>query len=176
MGHFIYSLSPSPFSIFNAQFSIQKMYLISTEKALELVQKFKEGVLPKLEWTHEAHLMVGLYAVIEHKTAALDFMRTNIRRYNEAVGTVNSDTTGYHETLTVFWVWMLSNLVAEKQLTTYDEVAVDELIFEELFAQRNVWLKFYTQERVLSVEARKQFVEPDLLPMTLENYQKLRIA
>jgi hypothetical protein len=150
------------------------MYLISTEKALELIQRFKDGTLPKLEWTHEAHLMVGLYAVIEHKTTALDFMRTHIRRYNEAVGTVNSDTSGYHETLTVFWLWMLENLVDEKQLTTYDEVAVDELIFEELFAQRNVWLRFYTQERVLSVAARRDFVAPDLLPMTRERYVELR--
>jgi hypothetical protein len=150
------------------------MYLISTETALELIQQFKEGTLPKVEWTHEAHLMVGLYAAIEHKENALDFMRVNIRRYNEAVGTVNSDTSGYHETLTVFWVWMLQNLVAEKQLTTYDEVAVDELIFEELFSKRNIWLRFYTQERVMSVAARRSFLEPDILPMSLDNYQMLR--
>jgi hypothetical protein len=151
------------------------MYLVSTQQAQDLVQKFLNGTLPKAEWTHEAHLIVGLYAVIEHGTTAIDFMRQNIRRYNEAVGTVNSDTSGYHETLTVFWLWLLENLVTEKGLKTFDEVAVDELIFEELFAQRNVWLRFYSMETIKSVAARKVFIAPDVMPMSLENYQLLRL-
>ena len=39
-------------------------YAISIGQAEQLVQKFESGTLPKSEWTHEAHLIVGLKMVL----------------------------------------------------------------------------------------------------------------
>ena len=43
---------------------------------------------------------------------AVDLLRERISRYNEAVGTANTSTSGYHETLTVFYVKVIDAFVS----------------------------------------------------------------
>jgi hypothetical protein len=59
--------------------------------------------LPRAEWTHEAHLGACACLLLEHPdfVAERDLPGT-IRAYNLAVGGVNDDTQGYHETITQF--------------------------------------------------------------------------
>jgi len=65
----------------------------------DLVARFRARTLPKHEWTHLAHLAVGLWHVHEHgPQRALELLRSGITRLNEAHGTVNDDAGGYHET------------------------------------------------------------------------------
>ena len=67
------------------------------------VQQFEALTLPKTSWTHVAHFVVGLWYLSHHPLPdAIERIRKGIFRYNEAVGTINSDTSGYHETLTLF--------------------------------------------------------------------------
>ncbi|HVH48870.1 MAG TPA: hypothetical protein VM760_03185, partial [Sphingomicrobium sp.] len=57
--------------------------------------------LPREEWTHEAHLAATIYLLTRRPDIALDTELPGIiRRYNESVGGVNSDSEGYHETIT----------------------------------------------------------------------------
>jgi hypothetical protein len=42
----------------------------------------------------------------------LEEIRRGIIAYNAAVGTPNSDTRGYHETITAFYVWAIRNTCA----------------------------------------------------------------
>lgn len=137
------------------------MYLISTDEANELVEKWETGQLEKEEWTHEMHLIMGMAMIVRFGKNALPAMRERILRYNESVGTINSDSSGYHETLTVYWLWIIRNFMLEKNLTTFDEVSIDELIYEEKLAKRNEWLIFYKEETIKSVAARRGFVPPD---------------
>ena len=72
------------------------------ERELEsLVARFRATTLPKPEWTHAAHLATGSWHV-HHLGAsrALADLRTGIRRLNDFHGTPNTDTSGYHETIT----------------------------------------------------------------------------
>ncbi|MFN3799004.1 MAG: hypothetical protein ACK4S5_16090, partial [Sphingobium yanoikuyae] len=57
--------------------------------------------LPKARWTHGAHFATALWLILRRPDidAEID-MPGMIRRYNESVGGVNSDTSGYHETIT----------------------------------------------------------------------------
>ncbi len=65
------------------------------------IDAFESLTLHKVQWTHHAHLVVALWYLTHHlHDDALDFVRRRIRAYNEAVGTANTDTGGYHETLT----------------------------------------------------------------------------
>jgi hypothetical protein len=76
-----------------------------------LLHAFETGTLPKPHWTHEAHLAVGAHYVFTlGETQAMDQMRTRVRTYNEAVGTANTATSGYHETLTRMWINALATL------------------------------------------------------------------
>ena len=57
--------------------------------------------LPKPEWTHEAHLATTAYLLTRRPDIDVDRELPGlIRRYNESVGGVNSDSEGYHETIT----------------------------------------------------------------------------
>src|SRR5690348_13311921 len=57
--------------------------------------------LPRAEWTHEAHLAATTYLLLRRPDIDLDEELPDlIRRYNESVGGVNSDSEGYHETIT----------------------------------------------------------------------------
>src|SRR4051794_13610741 len=65
------------------------------------LRDFESLRLPKPSWTHHAHLAVGLWYLSHHSPDdALSIVRKRIRAYNEAVGTPNTDSSGYHETLT----------------------------------------------------------------------------
>jgi hypothetical protein len=69
------------------------------------IERIGEGLLarslPRDDWTHEAHLAATTYLLIRRRDINIDTELPDIiRRYNESVGGVNSDTEGYHETIT----------------------------------------------------------------------------
>ncbi len=141
-------------------------YLYSLADAEKLINGFNNCNLPKEEWTHEAHLIGGLWMLAQFGDGALDEMRTRIRRFNESVGGVNDDQNGYHETLTVFWLWAIKEMFADENgKLHWNQDALDDLLFDETLADRNLWSEFYTKDRMMSVEARRGFVAPDLRAM-----------
>jgi hypothetical protein len=126
-----------------------------------LVQSFLDGTLNKYDWTHEAHLVVGMYMVTHHEAAALEHMRKAIRSFNETTGTENTDTSGYHETLTVFWLERIrAHCTAPDGTLTWDQDTLDHLLFSREMSNRNVWLEHYDEDLVKSVEARRGYVQP----------------
>ena len=80
--------------------------IYNTDKEVELlIETFEKRTLPKTEWTHAAHLIVGLYYCFHHPFGvAKNLMSDGIYWLNDAHGTANTETSGYHETLTVFWL------------------------------------------------------------------------
>lgn len=141
-------------------------HLYPLADAEHLIQGFLACKLPKEEWTHEAHLIGGLWMLSKHGDKALDEMRSRIKAFNESVGGINDDNNGYHETLTVFWLWALKEMFADDEGKVYwNQEAIDDLLFDETLADRNLWAEFYTKEKMMSVAARKGFVQPDLQEM-----------
>jgi hypothetical protein len=117
--------------------------------------------LPKAEWTHEAHLRAGLWHVLQHGApAALELLRARISRYNESVGTANTDTSGYHETITRFYV-----TVIDRFLGAHDAAAPIDDLAAQLIAEhgdRRLPLRCYSESRLFSPVARRSWVEPDI--------------
>ena len=71
----------------------------------QLITQFQTLTLPKTNWTHAAHLIVAVWHNWHYDPLlAFQMVKQRIIAYNEAVGTVNTDTSGYHETLTRFWM------------------------------------------------------------------------
>ena len=126
-----------------------------------LVTAFLELTLPRTEWTHHAHLRVGLWHLLHHTEAeALDLLRARIRRYNEAIGGQNTDTSGYHETITRFYVCLIAAFVARVDGSRPLDELAEELSAE--YGDKELPLRWYTKERLFSVAARVGWVEPDL--------------
>jgi len=118
--------------------------------------------LPKPEWTHEAHLATTAYLLLRHPEIDLDKELPGlIRRYNESVGGVNSDTEGYHETITRVFLHGVRLFLSEADLDEPLHELVNELLLSPM-GRRDWPLRFYSPARLFSVEARRSLVEPDI--------------
>jgi hypothetical protein len=120
--------------------------------------------LPKPRWTHAAHFAAALWLIsCRQDLDASRAMPGFIRAYNEATGVANTDTDGYHETITQASLraarsFLLQNLGRSLFMTC------NELMASPL--GKSDWLLGYWSRALLfSVEARRGWVEPDLKPL-----------
>jgi hypothetical protein len=130
----------------------------------DLLAAFLDCTLPKAEWTHRAHLRVGLWHVARFgPDEALARLRRGIRRLNESHGAANTDTAGYHETITRLYVLVMARFLDDADRTR----PLDDLIGEFIarYPDSNLPLAYYTRQRLFSREARREWVEPDLAPL-----------
>jgi hypothetical protein len=129
-----------------------------------VAQALIDRTLPKAEWTHEAHLRAGLWHVQAHgAVAALPLLRQRISAYNESVGTANTDTSGYHETITRFYVTVIDRFLATADRALELDLLARELI--AIYGDRKLPLHHYSEGRLFSPVARRSWVEPDLRPI-----------
>ena len=118
--------------------------------------------LPRGEWTHEAHLAAATYLLLKRPDIDVDAeLPTLIRRYNESVGGVNSDSEGYHETITRVFLHGVRLFLAKGDASKPLHELVNELLMSAM-GRRDWPLRFFSADRLFSAEARKHFVEPDL--------------
>ena len=130
------------------------------------IERIGEGLLacslPRADWTHEAHLAATTYLLLRRPSIDLDRdLPGIIRRFNESVGGVNSDTEGYHDTITRTFFAGIRLFLAEADTSRPLHELVNDLLLSPM--GRREWpLRFYSRPRLFSVEARRGFVEPDL--------------
>jgi len=129
-----------------------------------VVLGFADRTLPKAQWTHAAHFATTLWLL--RRRPDLD-LRTAlppmIRAYNASVGGVNSDTEGYHETITQVSIAaareFLGRFTADRPLHSVLRDLLDSSL------GRSGWiLDYWSRGRLFSIEARRGWVEPDLKP------------
>lgn len=132
-----------------------------------LIECFETHRLPKKEWTHEAHLIVAIwYAKHYSFEKALALLRTNIKAYNAAVGTPNTDTEGYHETLTIFWLNITRYFISQNNLNFITELCLHFIASES--GSRSYPFQYYSQGHLFTVEARHNWVAPDIKNLPLQ--------
>jgi hypothetical protein len=130
------------------------------------IARIGEGLLartlPRADWTHEAHLAATTYLLTRRPDVDIDQELPGIiRAYNESVGGVNSDSEGYHETITRVFLQGVRLFLSEADPDEPLHELVNELLLSPM--GRRVWpLRFYSAERLFSVEARRAFVPPDI--------------
>ena len=118
--------------------------------------------LPRAEWTHEAHLGATTYLLTRRPDIDIDKELPGIiRAYNESVGGVNSDTEGYHETITRVFLHGVRLFLSEAEPEEPLHELVNELLLTPM-GRRDWPMRFYSAERLFSVEARRKFVPPDV--------------
>jgi hypothetical protein len=134
------------------------------------VRRLGEGMLgrclPKEEWTHEAHLAACLWLIDERPDVdcARD-LPAAIAGYNESVGGENTDTGGYHETITQLYVIGIG--LFARACPAGDLLGRVNALLASPIAVRDWPLRFYSPDRLFSVEARRGWVEPDVSPILL---------
>jgi hypothetical protein len=132
----------------------------------DLVARFHARAVPKVQWTHAAHLAVGTWHVRAHgPDRALELLRSGISRLNDTHGTPNDDGGGYHETITRAYIQLLAEFLAARSERP-TAACVQELLASPL-AARDALMRYYSKALLMSVRARRGWVEPDLAPLRL---------
>lgn len=140
--------------------------LFPDDAAVERVgQGLLNADLPRAEWTHEAHLAATLWLLLRRTDIDLDReIRTLISRYNEAAGGINDDRQGYHDTITRAYLRGVRLFLEEADATRPLDRLANELLHSPM-GRRDWPMRFWSKDRLFSVEARQAFVEPDLCLM-----------
>lgn len=122
-----------------------------------------DRTLPKPEWTHAAHFAAALWMLSRPDRDAAAEMPGLIRAYNEATGVANTDTEGYHETIT-----QASLRAARAHLAAKPEAPLSERLASLLAGPcgRSDWLfAYWTKAALFTPTARRGWVEPDVQPL-----------
>jgi hypothetical protein len=124
-------------------------------------ERFLLRTLPKPEWTHEAHISTTSWIILERPDILPERdLPDLIRRYNESVGGVNSDSEGYHETVTQVFIRTLRRSLAKSE--GQGLAARVNALLQSPEGRRDWPLRFYSRDLLFSKEARLGWVEPDL--------------
>lgn len=128
----------------------------------DLADAFIACTLPKARWTHGAHFATALWLILRRPDIVPERdMPGLIRRYNESVGGVNSDMSGYHETITQASLRMARHVLAAQPGEVAPSGAFAALMASPL-GDKDWLFTYWSRERLMSPPARRIWVEPDL--------------
>ena len=126
-----------------------------------LLRSFETFSLPPEAWTHRAHLRVALGYL---KTYGF---REGLRRFSATLPRFNAEvlkiedalTRGYHQTITVAWFRILDSALRQQEASLTSDAFLDA---NPHLLQRTLIRCFYSKERLVTWEAKRTLVEPDL--------------
>jgi hypothetical protein len=132
----------------------------------KIATQFTNRTLPKEEWTHTAHIAVAFaeLEILKDFENTLHGLRRKIKEYNLSVGTENTNNSGYHETLTIFWLTVLNEFYSLNRQFNLEELF--NRFVKTICATSKFPTLFYSRELLFSTHARLNWVNPDLLPLT----------
>ena len=129
---------------------------------VELTRALERGEIANEDFHHVSHLHVAWVYLAESSSVrqAANKMRDTLRRFAATAGKPQK----YHETITLFWVHLLSRAHADSGGERLEEIvrANPQLL------EKNFPLAYYSAERLFSDEARTSWVEPDLKPLSID--------
>jgi hypothetical protein len=129
---------------------------------VELTRALERGQIANEDFRHASHLHVAWVYLNESSSLeqAANKMRNTLQRFAAAAGKPEK----YHETITLFWVRLLSGAY-----TTGREGHLEEIVrANPQLLEKNFPLAYYSTERLFSDEARISWVEPDLKPLSID--------
>ena len=142
-------------------------HLATPESHEAFLRAFETGTLPKTDFTHGAHVATAASYLFNAPAFSIETVlpeiRQRIRAFNEAVGGANTETSGYHETLTHFWLIIVADHLRNSTPATRLEAAKSAVqVFGEA---RTLHTRYYSGDVVKDTAARQTWRRPDLLPL-----------
>ena len=137
--------------------------LDSNESLQRFIGEFEAGTYPIEKWKHREHVIMASWYLMQLTThEATPTIRAGIQRYNVSQGGQNTSTSGYHETLTIFWIHILANALRSANKDVLTRIRA---MTAEFGMKAGLFREYYSFDVVKSVEARYQWMEPDLKPL-----------
>ena len=132
------------------------------DKAAWLVAQFEKGTLPKEEWTHTAHFVMAFWYCTQFPLPqAIEKIITGIKAYNIAIGGQNTDESGYHETITLFYISTICDYLITAEVSALTDEALAAFL-QQPFLAKDFIHQFYSTPLLKSKQARQHWVAPDL--------------
>jgi hypothetical protein len=133
----------------------------SLEEIIALVQSLESCEIEPAAFNHRAHLTVALWYLSQSSCfeEAANKMRVGLLRFLS-----HNKLHGYNETITLFWLKVLKCFLDRRK----DGNGFVELTNEsvEFYSDSKIIFRHYSRERLMSDEAKANWIEPDLKPMT----------
>lgn len=125
-----------------------------------------DATLPKARWPHAGHLAATAGLILLRPEMDLDVALPGlILRLNESHGVPNSDTRGYHETITRFFLLALRDGLARDEAARPAHARVNALLVGPLAGGKRLMAAHWSEALLFSAEARRRLVPPDLAPL-----------
>jgi hypothetical protein len=144
-------------------------YYKTEEEIRALVASFEACRFHPSEFRHYQHVTVALWYVRNLSfDEATEKVTTGIRRLAETYG-----KTGYHETITMFWLRIVSAFVAEHEDESLPDLAnalIDKCVDKDLIG------RYYSADLLASAKAKAEWVEPDLTPLPAPKRRRVQTA
>lgn len=120
--------------------------------------------LPKPKWTHAAHFAAAIVMLSNPNADPFSSLPDIIRNYNLATGVQNTDTEGYHHTIT------LASLLAARHVleTSPNSMKIFEIankLLDSKYGSSDWNLEYWTKPVLFSPKARRVWVAPDIEPL-----------
>src|ERR1700734_2160394 len=133
----------------------------SDDEVLEIGRGLIDRTLPKSAWTHAAHFAAATWLLITYgESFVVRALPGFIRAYNEATGVANTDTSGYHETITQASIRAADAFLAAGPRRPL--FATCNALMASPLGKSEWLLAYWSRPRLFSVEARRAWVDPDL--------------
>lgn len=132
----------------------------SEKEILEIVRGFETGTISRDDWRHAEHLTVACYYAFHHPPEeATGKMRGGIFNLLKSFGVDLTKEMPYHETLTVFWMRIIFDVISNRNGDSFLKT-VNRVL--DMSSDKDLPLRFYSRELLFSEKARAEFVEADL--------------
>ena len=132
----------------------------SDESLAAFIDGFEKGIYPKANWTHQAHVaMAAHYLSLHPVREATRIIRARIPAYNVAQGGRNTEDSGYHETMTIFWIWIVAGFLASLP-EGMPRLAAIAAAAERFGNERALHRKYYGHNVIGDTEARRSWAPP----------------
>ena len=143
------------------------MTFSSDSEISHIARRVLDKSLPKSEWTHAAHFAAALWMLAEPSRDAMAEMPDIIRAYNLATGVENTDSDGYHETITLASIRAARSCLSAAETGAPLHETLNALLATRLGALD--WLlAYWSKDHLFSVQARRVWVEPNLAPFPFD--------
>jgi hypothetical protein len=119
----------------------------------DFLAAFEDGRLDSFK--HIDHIrMAWIYLVAYDFERAMQFITSGIKNF----AAIKNVTGLYHQTITLFWVYMVAGAVDQTPATDFAEF----ISRNPQLTRKDYLFEFYSKELVTSDAARKAWISPDL--------------
>jgi len=130
-----------------------------------LVLKFESKKLPIENWGHSEHLVLAIWYEFHYdQFESLELMRTGIIHFNNSVGIPNTASSGYHATITQFWLLAVHCYL--RLLRPSSVFAAVQRIMNSALTSKDFPFIFYSRSLLFSTNARLAWYDPDVRPLS----------